>query len=158
MTPETTTLVSLLIHVPVVVAWIVFAAFEAAVASPRLIAAGEPLRLVARLRMPTLLLFVVIMVTGIWQTHYNPFVVVDSWDSLQELKKTTDYGMALFIKHIWFALTVVLSIATRFVLAPRALAAGDTQPSRLFGALAWLNVAACVLVLLATTRMTITLH
>lgn len=158
MTPETVTLVSLLVHVPVVVAWIVFAAFEAAVASPRLVSAREPLRLVTRLRTPTLLLFVVIMVTGIWQTHYNPFVVVDSWDTLQELKKTTDYGMALFIKHIWFVGTVGASIATRFVLAPRLLAAGEAQPSRLFGIVAWLNVAFCVLVLLATTRMTITLH
>ena len=128
MSPETTTLVSLLIHVPVVVAWIVFAAFEAAVASPRLLAAGDPLRLVARLRVPTLVLLVVIVVTGTWQTHYNPFVEVTSWETLEQLKDTTEYGMALFYKHIWFAATVALSIATRFVVAPRLL---DRKSTRL---------------------------
>ncbi|RLT27680.1 MAG: hypothetical protein DWI48_02730 [Chloroflexi bacterium] len=158
MTPETLTLISLLIHVPVVVAWIVFASAEAALASPRFLVAQAPLRFAASLRIPTLVLLLIIFVTGIRQTMDNPFVPVDSIETLEKLRNTTTYGMALFIKHIWVFATVGLSIALRFWLAPRLLARGETQPTRLFGILAWLNVAACVLTLLATTRMLIQLH
>ncbi|MEI6666413.1 MAG: hypothetical protein WCL53_09735 [Chloroflexota bacterium] len=158
MTPETLTLVSLLIHVPVVVAWIVFASAEAALASPKFLVAQAPLQFVTVLRIPTLVLLAIILVTGIRQTMDNPFVPVNSIETLEKLRDTTTYGMALFIKHIWVVATVVLSLVLRFWLAPRLLAAGETQPSRLFGILAWLNVGACVLTLLATTRMVIQLH
>ena len=53
--------------------------------------------------------------------------------------------------------TIALSLATRFVVAPRAISTGGGVSATLRSA-AWLNLAACLLVLLATTRMTITLH
>ena len=158
MDAEQWTLISLLIHVPVVVAWIAFVAIEVFLCSVRDVPGGRRLAPIAAMRWPTVALLVIIMVTGVWQTMYNPFLEVNSWDTLQELKSTTTYGYALFVKHIFVVATVVLSLASRFVIAPRPLSRGDDTA---FGALrivVWLNLLACLAVLLATTRMTMTLH
>ncbi|MEI7926739.1 MAG: hypothetical protein WCI61_11220 [Chloroflexota bacterium] len=158
MGAEEWTLVSLLIHVPVVVAWIALVGLEAFLCTVRDVPGGRRLSPIAAMRWPTVALLLVIMVTGVWQTMNNPFVVVNSFETLEELKNTTAYGMALFWKHGFVLATVVLSIASRFVLAPRALARGDAAPSGVLRAVVWLNLLACLLTLLATTRMTITLH
>ncbi len=151
-------LVSLLIHVPVVVAWIALVGLEVFLCTVRDVPGGQRLRPIAAMRWPTVALLLVIMVTGVWQTMNNPFVVVNSFETLEELKNTTAYGMALFWKHGFVLATVVLSIASRFGLAPRMLARGDAAASTGLRAVVWLNLLACLLTLLATTRMTITLH
>ena len=158
MDAEQWTFVSLLIHVPVVVAWIALVGIEVFLCSVRDWPGGRRMRLIAAMRWPTVALLVIIFVTGVWQTMYNPFLEVNSYATLQELKNTTAYGMALFWKHVFVVGTVVLSLGSRFVLAPRALAAGDERVSMLLRTVVWLNLFACLLTLLATTRMTITLH
>ena len=158
MGAEEWVLISLLIHVPIVVAWIALVGLEVFLCTVRDVPGGQRMRPIAAMRWPTVALLVVIMVTGIWQTMYNPFIEVNSYATLQELKSTTTYGMALFWKHIFVVGTVVLSLGSRFVIAPGALARGDEAVSGVLRAVVWLNLLACLLTLLATTRMTMTLH
>ena len=158
MSTATWTLASLQIHVHILVAWIALVGIEVFLCTARDASGGQRMRSIAAMRWPTVVLIVVFMVTGVWQTMHNPFVPVSSWDTLQELKNTTIYGMALFVKHIFVAGTVVLSVASRFVIAPRALARDEDAASGTLRLLAWLNLLACLATLLATTRMTMTLH
>jgi len=158
MGAEQWTLVSLLIHVPIVVAWIALVGLEVYLCTARDVPGGQRMRPIVAMRWPTVALLAAIIVTGVWQTMYNPFLEVNSYAALQELKNTTAYGMALFWKHVFVMGTVVLSLGSRFVLAPRALARGDEAASGMLRAVVWLNLLACLLTLLATTRMTITLH
>ena len=158
MGAEEWTLVSLLIHVPVVVTWIALVGLEVFLCTARDVPGGQRMRPIVAMRWPTVGLLAIIFVTGVWQTMHNPFVEVNSFETLEELKYTTAYGMALFWKHGFVLATVVLSFASRFVLAPRALARGDEGASGILRAVVWLNLLACLLTLLATTRMTITLH
>lgn len=158
MSIATWTLVSLLVHVPVVVAWIGLVGLEVFLCTVRDIPGGQRLDPIAAMRWPTVALLLVIIVTGIWQTMHNPFVTVSSWQTLEKLKDTTNYGMALFWKHGFVIATVVLSLASRFVIAPRALLRGDHAASGMLRVVVWLNLLACLMTLLATTRMTITLH
>ena len=148
--------ISLLVHVPVAVTWVGLVAIEAFLCISRDVSGGQRMRLIAAMRWPTVALLAIILVTGIWQTLHNPFVEVTNWDTLEELRTTTAYGAALFWKHVFIVATVALAFASRFVLAPRARATGDT--SMAFRAVVYLNVAVCLMVLLATTRMTIALH
>ena len=158
MGAEEWTGISLLVHVPVAVAWSALVGIEAFLCARSDVGGGQRMRAIAAMRWPTLALLLVILVTGIWQTIYNPFLVVTSFATLEELKNTTAYGTALFWKHVFVVGTVVFAVVTRFVLAPRAVAAGVDAPSGPMRGLVWLNVLACVLVLMATSRMTITLH
>ena len=48
-------------------------------------------------------------ITGIYQTIENPFRSIESYNDLSNLRKDTDYGMALFVKHIFVILTFVLA-------------------------------------------------
>ena len=158
MTIGNWTLLSLLIHVPVVVAWITLVGLEVFLCTARDLPGGRRMRGIAAMRWPTVALLVVFMVTGVWQTMHNPFVPVDSWETLQELKNTTSYGIALFVKHIFVVGTVGLSLASRFVIAPRAIARGADDAPGMLRAVVWLNLLMCLATLLATTRMTMTLH
>ncbi|MEI6136509.1 MAG: hypothetical protein WCQ48_03715 [Chloroflexota bacterium] len=151
-------LVSLLIHVPVAVTWIALVGIEAFLCTVREVPGGQRMRPIAAMRWPTVALLALILLTGVLQTMNNPFVVVRSWATLEELRTTTAYGTALFWKHIFVVATVAFAIVSRFVIAPRAIAAGEDRPSMLLRAVAYLDVVACLLVLLSTTRMTITLH
>src|SRR5512132_155930 len=94
------TLVSLLIHVPSVTAWVSFAAFDVFACVGPGLRREQRRRLVRSLRWPTLALIVLIVATGVWQTMENPFVKVDSIALLEKLRDTTTYGKALFVKHI----------------------------------------------------------
>ena len=144
--------------VPVVVAWIALVGLEVFLCTVRDVPGGQRMRPIAAMRWPTVALLAVILVTGVWQTINNPFVAVTSFDTLEELKNTTAYGMALFWKHVFVVGTVAASLASRFALAPAALRRGDAAASGALRAVVWLNLLACLLTLLATTRMTITLH
>lgn len=157
MTQETALLVSMLIHVPTAVGWIAFAAIEAAAITLPGMANRQRGRLIRALGWPTVVLLLVILTTGIWQTMDNPFQPVSNWATLEKLRDTTVYGMSLFIKHIFVFITFALSLAIRFVLAPRLQPDSD-RVGGLLTAAVWLNVAACVAALLATARMTIQLH
>ena len=166
MSKEDWTLVSLLVHVPFVTAWIGLVLFDSFAAFAPGIADDQRSRLIARTRWIAVAIIAVIIVTGVWQTMENPFVKVHSYSALERLRDKT-YGEALFFKHIFIVMTVVLTFLTRFILAPRWLAATrEGSPDRTPAAgrsplISWaiiLNIGACFSALVLAARMTIELH
>ena len=111
---------------------------------------------------------VVIMVTGIWQTIFNPFFEVSSYEALERLRTAYVYGMLLFWKHGFVLATFALTCAIRFVLAPRLLAVAVTNTGttvvdeeRILRSISWIaaaNLLACLGALLLATRMVWELH
>lgn len=156
------TLISLLVHVPFITAWIGFVMFDAFAAfAPGIDEAQRP-RLLTWSQKFTIVAIVVIMVTGIWQTMENPFVRVSSFGDLSELKDRTLYGDLLFWKHVFVVATFGLTLAVRFYLAPRsaevsAAGAGSALSGLLKPAIV-LNLVACLGALLLAARMVIELH
>ena len=102
--------------------------------------------------------------TGIYQTIFNPFGTITSYEDLSHLRESTTYGFALFLKHGFVFASMVLTLAVTFYFAPRLLAfAEDTRdsavtPSRLPSLLSWLNVASCVALLMCVGVMVFQLH
>jgi putative copper export protein len=163
------TLVSLWIHVPFITTWIGLVMLDAFATFAPGLSGGQRAGIIAWSRPFVLLAIPVILATGIWQTMENPFYRVESYSDLSELRHRTLYGDLLFWKHACVIATFVLTIAVRFVLAPRlqagslALAGpGDgalaADSFRLVQAGAVLNLAACLGALLLATRMVVELH
>jgi len=159
------TLVSILVHVPFITAWIglvmldAFAAFAPGVDEPQ-----RP-RIMQWPRKFTILAIVVIMVTGVWQTMDNPFVRVDSYSDLNTLKERTLYGDLLFWKHVFVFATFGLTLLVRFYLAPRASSDLSASSGAAIAGVApllkpavALNLAACLGALLLASRMVLELH
>ncbi|HET7767269.1 MAG TPA: hypothetical protein VFN74_00760, partial [Chloroflexota bacterium] len=102
--------------------------------------------------------------TGIYQTIYNPFSTITSYADLSELRETTTYGFALFLKHGFVFASMVLTLAVTFYFAPRLLAFAEDirdsaqTPSGMPSLLSWLNVAACVALLACVAVMVFQLH
>jgi hypothetical protein len=114
------TLISLWVHVPAVTAWIGIVMFDVfAAAAPGLDSAQRG-RIITWSRPLMLLLIVLIMITGVRQTIDNPFLRLESFGMLSELRERT-YGLALFWKHIFVVVTFALTLIVKFVLAPRLL-------------------------------------
>src|SRR5205085_8823737 len=106
-----------------------------------------------------------IMVTGVYQTIENPFHSIRSYSDLHDLRDNTTYGMALFIKHAFVILTFILSPVLRFYFAPRvarveagADGAAVASDVKLLQLATVVNLALCMLALMAAARMTIELH
>ena len=169
MSDRDLTLISLLIHIPVVTAWVGLVLFDVFSTMAPGIAENQRARLVASTRWITLGLLIAIAVTGVWQTMDNPFVKVNSISELEELRERTTYGKSLFVKHIFVFGTVGLSLINRFYLARREqaglqLASGPGSGAAATSGLTLLKVAVvanaafALGVLLATARMTIELH
>jgi hypothetical protein len=168
---ETWKQLSLWIHVPLVVGWVGFVMFDLFAALTPGLSLDQRGRMIAWSRWFVVAAIVLIMVTGIYQTIYNPVgPEVTSWATLQELKDK-EYGFALFIKHGFVLATFVLTIVVRFGLAPRllgrgdgavsgggAVAAGALSTDRTIVWLSALNLLACLGALLYATRMIWLLH
>ena len=158
-------LISLVIHIPAVTIWVGLALWDAFLSLTPGLDQSQRARLIARTGMLTLLLILVIMVTGVYQTIDNPFREIKSYSDLSGLRADTTYGMALFVKHAFVIVTFILSLIVRFYLAPRALnvysadggAAVATQ-TRVLTSATLINLAVCMLALVAASRMTIELH
>ena len=158
-------LISLIIHVPAISIWIGLSLWDTFVMVTPSIEQQEKARLIGKTAFLTLLLLVIILITGIYQTIENPFRSIESYNDLSNLRKDTDYGMALFVKHIFVILTFIVSPIIRFYLAPRAgkvamssggaAVAGDTK---LLMIATLVNFALCMAALVATSRMTFELH
>jgi putative copper export protein len=163
------TLISILVHVPFITAWIGLVMFDAFAAfAPGIDEAQRP-RLIQWSQKFTLLAIVVIMITGIWQTMENPFVKVNSYSDLNLLKERTLYGDLLFWKHVGVVSTFALSLFNRFYLAPRAnsgmVASGNgtvaiigTPAAALLKPAVLLNMGAALFTLLVASRMIMELH
>jgi hypothetical protein len=150
-------LVSLLIHVPTVVAWISLAGAEVVITIIPGLESTQRGRLIRGLRWPTVALILVILGTGVWQTIDNPFLRVDSLAALERLRTTKAYGEALFVKHIFVLATFTLNVLVTFVLS-RRLERQEGASVRPLLAAGLVNLGACLGVLLATVGMTAQLH
>lgn len=170
MSKDTLVLVSLLVHIPVVTAWVGLVMFDVFASLTPGLAPAQRGRLIAWSRPYVILAIVVIMITGVWQTIHNPVgPEVTSYDTLEQLRGKT-YGLALFWKHGFVLLTFALTLAVRFYFAPRLAASArpagfaeqervdDLQLQRLVMRLSALNLAACLGALLLATRMVYQLH
>lgn len=168
MDREDFTLLSLLVHVPFVTAWVGLVMFDMfAVLLPGL-DGDQRARMIAWSRPFVLIAVPVILITGIWQTMTNPFFDVNSWRTLERLRESTTYGQALFWKHGCVLVTFALTSIVRFVLAPQLAvraAASDGAVGRFRAGLErWLlglsalNLLACLGAVLLATRMVIELH
>lgn len=162
------TLLSLWVHLPIVTAWIGLVMFDVFAGLAPGLSAEQRGRMIAWSRPFVIVAIIVIMVTGIWQTMDNPLgPEVRSWSTLQELKEKT-YGLSLFYKHIFVAITFALTLVVRFGLAPRLMAGAQRTGGgaiaatlQLERAIVWLsaaNLLACLLALIFATRMVWELH
>ena len=163
------TLVSLLIHIPFITAWIGFVMFDAFAAFAPGIEETQRPRLIQWSQKFTLVAIVVILATGVWQTMDNPFVRVDSYNDLSALRERTLYGDLLFWKHAFVVGTFALTLLIRFYLAPRAgggdlVASGDgtaaalSSTAGLLKPAVLLNLLMCLGALLLASRMVMELH
>ncbi len=160
------TLLALWIHVPFVTAWIGLVMLDLVVALVPGLEPEQRGRMIAWSRPFVVLAIIVIMITGIWQTMFNPFSEVMSYEALERLRTVTLYGMLLFWKHGFVLATFALTYATRFMLAPRLLAPVSANgqrhdPERVLRSISWIaaaNLFACLGALLLATRMVWELH
>ncbi|MBI3287328.1 MAG: CopD family protein [Chloroflexi bacterium] len=92
---------------------------------------------------------VLLILTGIWNTVFNPVSSepVTSIERLEALRRTP-FGSALFIKHIFIVGTILLSGWHNFVLVPRLRrmlpTSGATLSSEAHGVLRLISWAAAV--------------
>ena len=157
-------LASLLIHIPAAIAWLGIVLYDAIVAAVPFLTPAQRGALLARPRWLVLVTIPLFGLTGIYQTIFNPFGTITSYEDLSHLRESTTYGFALFLKHGFVFASMVLTLAVTFYFAPRLLAfAEDTRdsavtPSRLPSLLSWLNVASCVALLMCVGVMVFQLH
>jgi putative copper export protein len=111
---------SLWIHIPIVTAWIGMVMIEVFASSAPGLSTEQRGRMIAWFRPIVVIAVVVILATGIWQTMRNPFMEVNSFGQLSDLRETT-YGLALFIKHIFVLATFILTIVIHFYFGPRLM-------------------------------------
>lgn len=186
MSESTITLVMLWVHVPFAVAWIGVALMGAVLAVAPGLAPSQRAALI-RLTLPFVMVAVpVIIVTGVWQTVYNPVTRPQwSWALLEELRRST-YGMALFYKHVFVVATLVATLAIKLVLVRRlrlqmdesaplsrvgmgslavsgtgaagAVATDARGADRPLGVVSWVNVACCLAILVCVVLMVYQLH
>ena len=161
------TLLALWLHVPFVTAWVGLVMFDVFAAAAPGLHAEQRGRLIAWSRPFVVVAIVVIVITGVRQTIDNPFLQVNSWSTLEQLRERT-YGLALFWKHVFVLATFALTLIVRFVLAPRlmlqSVAAGDgatPAAASVLRSVLWLsvlNLAARLGALVLATRMVWELH
>lgn len=158
-------LVSLIVHIPAVTIFVGLALWDVFVTFTPGIEQGQRARMIGKTAVLTLVLIAIIMVTGVYQTIENPFRSINSYSDLHDLREDTTYGMALFIKHAFVILTFILSPVLRFYFAPRVanVAAGTDGAAvasdvKLLQLATVVNLALCMLALMAAARMTIELH
>jgi len=158
-------LVSLLVHIPAVTIFVGLALWDVFVTFTPGLEQGQRGRMIGKTAVLTLVLIAIIMVTGVYQTIENPFRSIRSYSDLHDLRSDTTYGMALFIKHAFVILTFILSPILRFYFAPRVanVAAGTdgaavASDAKLLQLATVVNLALCMLALMAAARMTIELH
>jgi hypothetical protein len=163
------TLIALWFHVPFVTAWIGLVMFDLFAAVAPGLETHQRARMMTWSRPFVILAVVVIMATGIWQTIFNPFFEVTSYETLERLRTMYVYGMLLFWKHGFVLATFVLTGAIRFILAPRLAAtaavsiagAVPDDSTRILRSISWIaaaNLLACLGALLLATRMVWELH
>jgi len=173
MNESTITLTMLWVHVPFATAWIGIALLDAFLAVAPGLSAAQRSQLI-RLTLPFVLLAIpVIVVTGVWQTVYNPVTRPQwSWAILADLRRST-YGWALFYKHVFVVGTLVATLAIKLVLVRRlgaAASAGlagagsavalapEARIDRPLQTASWLDLLCCLAILICVVLMVYQLH
>jgi plastocyanin len=157
-------LISLMIHIPTAILWLGLVLYDAIVVAVPFLTPAQRGSLLHRPRWLVLVSIPVILTTGIYQTIYNPINTVTDIASLENLRNTTTYGFALFLKHGFVLASWAMMLAMTYWFAPRLVAFADdirpeaVTPSRLPGLLAWANVAACIGLLTCVAVMVFQLH
>ncbi len=118
-------LLSMVLHVPFSVAWIGVALYAIFVTTAPGLSTEQRGYLLLRTRALVLVSIPVLLLTGVFQTMYNPLTEpITSYATLSKLR-ATPYGTALFYKHGFVIATVIVTLALVFVLAGRLARAGS---------------------------------
>ncbi|HEX2516447.1 MAG TPA: cupredoxin domain-containing protein [Chloroflexota bacterium] len=179
--------VSLAIHIPAAVAWLGVVLYQAVVAAVPYLSVSQRADLLRRPRWLILAVIPLFAITGTYQTINNPFVTITDFETAEAFRATSAYAQALFWKHGFVLLSMALTLAVTFWLAPRlaqsaapvAIApgagpgpgattvtidaadgegsTGPASPGRV-SLLAWANVASCLALLLCVAVMVFQLH
>ena len=153
-----------MVHIPAAVLWLGLVLYQAIVTAVPFLTPAQRGSLLYRPRWLVVLSIPVILVTGIYQTIYNPINTVTDIETLESLRNTTTYGFALFIKHGFVFASWAMMLAMTYYFAPRLVAFADdirpeaVTPSPLPRLLGWANVAACVGLLACVAVMVFQLH
>ncbi len=157
-------LISLMIHIPAAIAWLGIVLYDAIVVAVPFLTPAQRGSLLYGPRWLMLATIPLFALTGIYQTIFNPFGTITSYEDLSHLRAETAYGFALFLKHGFVFASMALTLALTYYFAPRLVAFADdirpeaTSPSRMPGLLAWANVLACVALLACVAVMVFQLH
>lgn len=157
-------LISLAIHIPAAITWLGIVLYDAIVVAVPYLSAQQRGNLLRRPRWLMLATIPLFMVTGIYQTIYNPLVTITDIPTLERFRAETTYGLALFWKHGFVMFSMAFTLAVTFWFAPRlrrlgAIAGQDAaSATRLPALLAWANVAACVALLGCVAVIVYQLH
>jgi|DewCreStandDraft_5_1066085.scaffolds.fasta_scaffold00100_4 hypothetical protein len=117
-------LASMVLHVPFSVAWIGVALYAIFVTATPGLTVEQRGHLLQRTRALVLVSIPVLLITGVFQTMYNPLTEpITSYQTLARLR-ATPYGTALFYKHGFVIATVVATLVLVFVYAGRLARAG----------------------------------
>ncbi|MES4791760.1 MAG: hypothetical protein C4321_01100 [Chloroflexota bacterium] len=118
-------LLSMVLHVPFSVAWIGVALYAIFVTTVPGLSIEQRGYLLLRTRALVLVSLPVLLLTGVFQTMYNPLTEpITSYAMLSRLR-ATPYGAALFYKHGFVIATIVVTLALVFMLAGKLARAGS---------------------------------
>jgi plastocyanin len=172
--------VSLAIHIPAAISWLGVVLYQAVVGAVPFLTTAQRADLLQRPRWLILAAIPLFVITGTYQAIHNPFVTLTDFQTAEAFRATSAYAQALFYKHGFVLLSMALTLAVTFWLAPllarsattESLAgSGDKAPegAGALGAIgtagasrlplvAWANVAACLALLLCVAVMVFQLH
>jgi hypothetical protein len=111
--------VSLAIHIPAAVAWLGVVLYQAVVAAVPYLSVAQRADLLRRPRWLILAVIPLFAITGTYQTINNPFVTLTDFETAEAFRATSAYAQALFWKHGFVLLSMALTLAVTFWLAPR---------------------------------------
>jgi plastocyanin len=111
--------VSLAIHIPAAVAWLGVVLYQAVVGAVPFLSVAQRADLLRRPRWLILAVIPLFGITGTYQTIYNPFITITDFETAEAFRATSAYAQALFWKHGFVLLSMALTLAVTFWLAPR---------------------------------------
>ncbi|MEJ7664525.1 MAG: hypothetical protein WKG07_35925 [Hymenobacter sp.] len=119
--------VSLAIHIPAAITWLGIVLYQALVGVVPYLSSAQRADLLQRPKWLALATIPLFMITGIYQTIYNPFVTITDFETLENFRASSTYGLALFWKHGFVFLSMALTLAVTFWFAPRMAAVSATM-------------------------------
>ncbi len=93
--------------------------YQAVVAAVPYLSVSQRADLLRRPRWLILAVIPLFAITGTYQTINNPFVTITDFETAEAFRATSAYAQALFWKHGFVLLSMALTLAVTFWLAPR---------------------------------------